>query len=64
MRMTIDLGVLSPGLPALTGALPGTGGRPGAPRCVRFLTLFFTMFADMWLLLSLIGLLEFLATID
>jgi hypothetical protein len=61
--MTIDLGVLSPGLPALTGALPGTGGRPGAPRCVRFLTLFFTMFADMWLLL-LIGLLEFLATID
>jgi hypothetical protein len=46
MRMTIDFGVLSPGLPGLTGALPGTGGRPGAPRCVRFLTLFFTMFAE------------------
>jgi hypothetical protein len=48
MRMTIDLGLLSPGFPGLTGALPGAGARPGAPRCVRFLTLLLTIFA-VWL---------------
>jgi len=44
----MDLGLLSPGFPGLTGALPGAGARPGAPRCVRFLTLLLTIFA-LWL---------------